>query len=156
MENAEIRAFSHLEGCIVHSNVTVGPFARIRPNTELHSGSRIGNFVEVKNSIIGENSKANHLAYLGDCNIEQDCNIGAGTIFCNYNGFQKFRSTVGKHSFIGSNSTIISPIEISKGTIVGAGSVITKSTQENSLVIARATQKEIPYGGEKFRKKHKK
>jgi bifunctional UDP-N-acetylglucosamine pyrophosphorylase/glucosamine-1-phosphate N-acetyltransferase len=156
MENAKIRAFSHLEDCIVHSDVTVGPFARIRPNTELHSGSRIGNFVEVKNSIIGENSNVNHLAYIGDCNIEQNCNIGAGTIFCNYNGFQKFRSTVGKNSFIGSNSTIVSPVEISNGTIIGAGSVITKSTQENSLVIARATQTEIPHGGEKFRKKHKK
>ncbi len=156
MENAEIRASSYLEGCTIHSNVTIGPFARIRSNTELHSGSRIGNFVEVKNSIIGESSKANHLAYIGDCNIEQNCNIGAGTVFCNYNGFQKFRSTVGKDCFIGSNSTVISPVEISKGTIVGAGSVITKSTQENSLVVARATQTEILNGGEKFRKKHKK
>jgi bifunctional UDP-N-acetylglucosamine pyrophosphorylase/glucosamine-1-phosphate N-acetyltransferase len=156
MENAEIRASSYLEGCTIHSNVTIGPFARIRPNTELHSGSRIGNFVEVKNSIIGESSKVNHLAYIGDCNIEQNCNIGAGTVFCNYNGFQKFRSTVRKDCFIGSNSTVVSPVEISNGTIVGAGSVITKSTQENSLVIARATQTEIPNGGEKFRKKHKK
>jgi bifunctional UDP-N-acetylglucosamine pyrophosphorylase/glucosamine-1-phosphate N-acetyltransferase len=154
MDNVEIRAFSHLECCTVHSNVTVGPFARIRPNTELHSGSRIGNFVEVKNSIIGENSKVNHLAYIGDCNIEQNCNIGAGTIVCNYNGFKKFRSTIRKNSFIGSNSTIISPVEISDGTIVAAGSVIAKSTQANSLVITRATQTEIPNGGEKFRKKH--
>lgn len=152
-DNATIHAMSHLEDCTVHSGVSVGPFARIRPKTVLHSGVRIGNFVEVKNSQIGENSKANHLAYIGDSAIGNNCNIGAGTIFCNYDGFNKFQSTVGNEVFIGSNSTIVSPVKISKGTIVGAGSVVTQSTTEDSLVIARAPQVEIPNGGEKFRKK---
>ena len=155
-DDVTIHAMSHLEDCTVHSGVSVGPFARIRPKTVLHSGVRIGNFVEVKNSQIGENSKANHLAYVGDSTIGENCNIGAGTIFCNYDGFNKFRSTVGNEVFIGSNSTIVSPVELSKGTIVGAGSVVTQSTTENSLVIARAPQVEIPSGGERFRKKRKK
>ena len=155
-DDVTIHAMSHLEDCTVHSGVSVGPFARIRPKTVLHSGVRIGNFVEVKNSQIGENSKANHLAYVGDSTIVENCNIGAGTIFCNYDGFNKFRSTVGNEVFIGSNSTIVSPVELSKGTIVGAGSVVTQSTTENSLVIARAPQVEIPSGGERFRKKRKK
>ena len=137
----------------MHSGVSVGPFARIRPKTVLHSGARIGNFVEVKNSQIGKNSKANHLAYIGDATIGENCNIGAGTIFCNYDGFNKFKSTVGNEVFIGSNSTIISPVEVSKGTIIGAGSVVVKSTQGDSLVIARAEQVEIENGAEKFRKK---
>lgn len=153
-EGVVIHAMSHLENCIVHSGVEIGPFARIRPQTELHSGVKIGNFVEVKNSQIGKNSKANHLSYIGDTTIKENCNIGAGTVFCNYNGFQKFRSTIEDGTFIGSNSTIISPVKIGKGSIVGAGSVITESTQENSLTIAREKQVEIINGGEKFRSKH--
>ena len=110
--------------------------------------------MEVKNSKIGKKSKAGHLSYIGDSQIGENVNIGAGTVFCNYNGFEKFESKVGDGSFIGSKSTIISPVEIATGTIVAAGCVITKSTQENSLVIARSEQVEIPNGGEKFRKKH--
>ena len=150
----EIRASSYLEGCIVESGAFVGPFARIRPNTIIQENAGIGNFVEVKNSTIGRKSKAGHLSYIGDSQIGNNVNIGAGTVFCNYNGFEKFESTVGDGSFIGSNSTIISPVEIATGTIVAAGCVITKSTQENSLVIARSEQVEISNGGEKFRQKH--
>ncbi len=153
-DNVEIRAFSHLEGCVVESGAFVGPFARIRPNTIIEENAGIGNFVEVKNSRIGKKSKAGHLSYIGDSKIGENVNIGAGTVFCNYNGFEKFESKVGDGSFIGSNSTIISPVAIAKGTIVAAGSVVTKSTQENSLVIARSEQVELPNGGGKFRKKH--
>lgn len=153
-DNVEIRAFSHLEGCVVESGAFIGPFARIRPNTIIQENAGIGNFVEVKNSKIGRKSKAGHLSYIGDSQIGENVNIGAGTVFCNYNGCEKFESKVGDGSFIGSNSTIISPVEIATGTIVAAGCVITKSTQENSLVIARSEQVEIPNGGEKFRKKH--
>jgi len=152
--NVEIRAFSHLEGCVVESGAFVGPFARIRPSTVIEENAGIGNFVEVKNSKIGRKSKAGHLSYIGDSQIGENVNIGAGTVFCNYNGFEKFESKVGDGSFIGSNSTIISPVEVAKGTIVAAGCVITKSTQENSLVIARSEQVEISNGGDKFRKKH--
>ena len=153
-DNVEIRAFSHLEGCVVEFGAFVGPFARIRPNTIIEENAGIGNFVEVKNSTIGRKSKAGHLSYIGDSQIGENVNIGAGTVFCNYNGFKKFESKVGDGSFVGSNSTIISPVEIAKGTIVAAGSVITKSTQENSLAISRSGQVEIANGGEKFRKKH--
>ena len=153
-DGVEIKAFSHLEGCVVESGAFVGPFARIRSNTIIQENAGIGNFVEVKNSTIGKKSKAGHLSYIGDSKIGENVNIGAGTVFCNYNGFEKFESTVGDGSFIGSNSTIISPVEIANGTIVAAGSVIMESTQENSLVIARNKQVEITNGGEKFRKKH--
>ena len=154
--NVEICAFSYLEGCIIKNGARVGPFARIRPKTVIEENAGIGNFVEVKNSRMGRKSKAGHLSYIGDSQIGENVNIGAGTVFCNYNGFEKFESKVGDGSFVGSNSTIISPVEIAKGTIVAAGSVVTKSTQENSLVIARSEQVELPNGGGKFRKKHEK
>ncbi len=152
--NVEIRASSYLEGCVVKSGAFVGPFARIRPNTTIEENAGIGNFVEVKNSKIGKKSKAGHLAYIGDSQIGDNVNIGAGTVFCNYNGFEKFKSTVGNGAFVGSNSTIISPVEIASGTIIAAGSIVTNSTQENDLVISRLEQKAISNGGEKFRKKH--
>lgn len=155
-EDVTVRAFSHLEGCILESGVIVGPFARIRPKSFLDKNARVGNFVEVKNAKIGKDSKANHLAYLGDVTVEEGCNIGAGTIFCNYNGFEKFHSNVGKGSFIGSNSTIVSPVNVASGTIIGAGSVIVSSTQEDTLVIARAKEISIIGGGKKFRDKKKK
>ncbi len=150
----EIRSCSYIEGCVVESGAFVGPFARIRPNTIIEENVGIGNFVEVKNSKIGKQTKAGHLSYIGDCEIGENVNIGAGTIFCNYNGFEKFQSIVGDGVFVGSNSTIISPVEIAKGTIVAAGSVVTKSTGDNSLVIARSEQTEILNGGEKFRERY--
>ena len=150
----EIRANSHIEGCEIESGAVVGPFARIRGKTKIGKNAKIGNFVEVKNINFGENSKASHLSYIGDCDIKSGCNIGAGTVFCNYNGFKKFKSFVGVGAFIGSNSTIVSPVEIGDGAIVAAGTVVTKNVDANAIAVSRVEQKSIPEGAEKFRKKH--
>lgn len=152
-ENVVIYAFSYIEDCVIKSGANVGPYARIRPKTVLENNARIGNFVEVKNTTVGKNSKINHLTYVGDAKIGENCNIGAGTIFCNYDGFNKFESSLGDNVFVGSNSTIISPIEVADGTIIGAGSVVVKSTNENDLVIARCNQQNIQNGAKKFRNK---
>ena len=139
-EKSIIHAFSHIYDCCIGECVQIGPFARIRGNSNFKSGVVIGNFVEVKGSSFDENSKAKHLTYIGDTTIGKASNIGAGTITCNYDGVKKHKSTIGDNVFIGSNTTIISPITIDNGAIVGAGSVITKNVEENSLAIARAPQ----------------
>jgi bifunctional UDP-N-acetylglucosamine pyrophosphorylase/glucosamine-1-phosphate N-acetyltransferase len=134
---ARIRAFSHLEGAIIASKCEIGPYARLRPGTVLDAGVRIGNFVETKNTHMGEGAKANHLAYLGDGRIGANANIGAGTIFCNYDGFMKYQTIVGEGAFIGSNSSLVAPVDIGKGAIVGSGSVITKNVEADALAVAR-------------------
>ena len=134
---ARIRAFSHLEGAIVASGCEIGPYARLRPGTVLEAGVHVGNFVETKNTHMGEGAKANHLAYLGDGRIGAQANIGAGTIFCNYDGFMKHMTNVGEQAFIGSNSALVAPIDIGKGAIVGSGSVITKNVEADALAVAR-------------------
>ncbi len=151
--NCEIHSFSHIAGCHIMANAKIGPFARIRPKTQIGQNARVGNFVEVKASNIGKNSKASHLAYIGDAQIGEDTNIGAGTIFCNYDGFSKHVSKVGNNVFIGSNSAIVAPINIADSAIVGAGSVVTEDIEENTLTIARVRQVNYKQKAELVRRK---
>ncbi len=141
--NVTIASFSHLEGVKINNNVNIGPYARIRPGVILKSGSKIGNFVEVKKSTIGKNSKVNHLSYIGDTNIGKSVNIGAGTITCNYDGVKKNKTKIKDKVFIGSNSSLVAPVTINENSIVGAGSVITKNVFKKSLAIERNEQIEI-------------
>lgn len=137
---ARIKAFSHLEGARVGAGCEVGPFARLRPGTVLGANVRVGNFVETKNTAMGEGAKANHLAYLGDGAIGAGANIGAGTIFCNYDGYLKHQTDVGEGAFIGSNSALVAPVRIGDGAYVGSGSIITKDVPADALAVARAQQ----------------
>ena len=141
--NVNIKSFSHLEDCKIENRVDIGPYARIRPGTILKEGSKIGNFVEIKKSTLGKNSKANHLSYIGDSIIGKLVNIGAGTITCNYDGVKKSRTNIKDKVFIGSNSSLVAPITINEGSLVGAGSVITKNVKKNSLALTRSIQTEI-------------
>jgi len=141
--NVIIKSFSHLESCRIENKVEIGPYARIRPNTILKEGSKIGNFVEVKKSTIGKKSKVNHLSYIGDSEIGKSVNIGAGTITCNYDGVKKSKTKIKDNVFIGSNSSLVAPVTINKKSIVGAGSVITKSVKEKSLALTRPKQMEV-------------
>jgi len=138
--NVTINSFSHLENCKIENKVMIGPYARIRPGTILKTGSKIGNFVEVKKSIIGKKSKIPHLSYVGDSRLESSVNIGAGTITCNYDGIKKNITKIKKNVFIGSNSSLIAPVTINENSIVGAGSVITKNVKKKSLAMTRAPQ----------------
>ena len=138
--NVKILSFSHLEGVKIENNVNVGPYARLRPGTILKSGSKVGNFVEIKKSIIGKSSKINHLSYVGDTKIGEKVNIGAGTITCNYDGIKKNKTIIDDGVFVGSNSSLVAPIKLEKKSIIGAGSVITKKVSKNSLAITRAEQ----------------
>ncbi len=138
-----IKSFSHLEFCKIENKVEIGPYARIRPNTILKEGSKIGNFVEVKKSIVGKKSKVNHLSYIGDSDIGKSVNIGAGTITCNYDGVKKNKTKIKDNVFIGSNSSLVAPITINKKSIIGAGSVITKNVKEKSLALTRSKQTEV-------------
>ena len=141
--NVTINSFSHLENCKIENKVDIGPYARIRPGTALKEGSRIGNFVEVKKSIIGKKSKINHLSYVGDSEVGKNVNVGAGTITCNYDGVKKSKTKIKDNVFIGSNSSLVAPVIIEENSIVGAGSVITKNVKKNSLALTRALQIEI-------------
>ncbi len=140
--NVRICSFSHLENVKVENNVCIGPYARIRPGTTLKSGSKIGNFVEIKKSTIGINSKINHLSYVGDTSVGKSVNIGAGTITCNYDGIKKSKTTIKDKVFVGSNSSLVAPVVLNKGSVIGAGSVITKNVNKNSLALTRSSQKE--------------
>tara|TARA_B100001093_G_scaffold246482_1_gene235973 strand:- start:399 stop:1016 length:618 start_codon:yes stop_codon:yes gene_type:complete len=141
--NVIIKSFSHLEKCKIENKVEIGPYARIRPDTVLKEGSKIGNFVEVKKSIVGKKSKVNHLSYIGDTEIGKSSNIGAGTITCNYDGIKKSKTKIKDNVFIGSNSALVAPVTIEQKSIVGAGSVITKNVKKKSLALARSSQTEI-------------
>ena len=141
--NIKIFSFSHLENVKIENNVSVGPYARIRPGTILKSGSRVGNFVEVKKSRIGKGSKVNHLSYIGDAYLGKKVNIGAGTITCNYDGVKKSKTNIKDKVFIGSNSSLVAPVTINENSIVGAGSVITKNVRKKSLALTRSSQVEI-------------
>ena len=141
--NVTINSFSHLENCKIENKVDIGPYARIRPGTVLKEGSRIGNFVEIKKSIIGKKSKVNHLSYIGDSEIGKNVNIGAGTITCNYNGVNKNKTKIKNNVFVGSNSSLVAPVTINENSIIGAGSVITKNVKKKSLALTRAAQVEI-------------
>ena len=141
--NVIIKSFSHLEGCKIENKVEVGPYARIRPDTVLKEGSKIGNFVEVKKSNVGKKSKVNHLSYIGDTEIGKAVNVGAGTITCNYDGIKKSKTKIKDKVFIGSNSSLVAPVTIENESIVGAGSVITKNVSKKSLALTRSLQTEI-------------
>ena len=138
-----IRSFSHLENCIVKDKVEIGPYARIRPNTILEKGTKVGNFVEIKKSKIGKNSKVNHLTYIGDTNIGKNVNVGAGTITCNYDGAKKSKTLIKDNVFIGSNSSLVAPLTLEEGSTIGAGSVITKKVKRKSLALTRSLQTEV-------------
>ena len=142
-DNVEILPFTHIEGATLETNVNVGPFSRIRPGSLLGEGTKVGNFVEIKKSKIGKNSKINHLSYVGDTYIGKDVNIGAGTITCNYDGKKKNKTKILDKAFIGSNTSIIAPVTIGKKSIIGAGSAITKNVRSKSLALTRSTQTEI-------------
>ena len=141
--NVKILSFSHLEGVKIQNNVNIGPFARLRPGTILKTGSKVGNFVEVKKSVVGYGSKLNHLSYVGDTNLGKKVNIGAGTITCNYDGLKKNKTTIQDGVFVGSNTSLVAPVKIEKKSVIGAGSVITKKVSKKSLAITRAEQIEI-------------
>ena len=141
--NVLIRSFSHLESCRVENKVEIGPYARIRPNTILKEGSRVGNFVEIKKSTIGKNSKINHLTYIGDSELGKKVNIGAGTITCNYDGLKKSKTKIKDNVFVGSNSSLVAPIIIKEDSVIGAGSVITKNVNKKTLALTRSSQIEI-------------
>jgi bifunctional UDP-N-acetylglucosamine pyrophosphorylase/glucosamine-1-phosphate N-acetyltransferase len=141
--NVKIFSFSHLENVKIENNVRVGPYTRLRPGTILKSGSRVGNFVEVKKSTIGKGTKVNHLSYIGDAHLGKNVNIGAGTITCNYDGVKKSKTNIKDKVFVGSNSSLIAPVTINENSIIGAGSVITKNVKKKSLALTRSSQVEI-------------
>ena len=141
--NVTIKSFSHMENCKIENKVDVGPYARIRPGTILKEGSKVGNFVEIKKSTIGKKSKVNHLTYIGDSMIGTSVNVGAGTITCNYDGIKKSKTKIKNNVFIGSNSSLVAPLTVEEGSIIGAGSVITKNVRKNSLALTRSKQTEV-------------
>ncbi len=139
--NVIIKSFSHIEKAIIKNNIEIGPFARIRPESTIDDNSKIGNFVEVKKSYIGKNSKINHLSYVGDTKIGKKVNLGAGTITCNYDGKKKSKTIIEDNVFVGSNTSLVAPIKIGSNSIIGAGSAITKNVGSNKLALTRANQK---------------
>ncbi|TXC74114.1 bifunctional UDP-N-acetylglucosamine diphosphorylase/glucosamine-1-phosphate N-acetyltransferase GlmU [Sphingorhabdus soli] len=148
---ARIKSFSHLEGASVGEDCDVGPYARLRPGAVLGKGAKVGNFVEVKNTTLGEGAKASHLTYLGDAEVGAGANIGAGTITCNYDGFFKYRTVIGAGAFIGSNSALVAPVSIGAGAIVAAGSVVTRDVEPDALALARGKQDAKPGWAKRFR-----
>jgi len=141
--NVIIKSFSHLESCKIENKVEIGPFARIRPQTILKEGSKVGNFVEIKKSILGKKSKVNHLSYIGDSYIGKTVNIGAGTITCNYDGIKKSKTIIKDNVFVGSNSSLVAPVSLAENSVIGAGSVITKNVKKKSLALTRTKQIEV-------------
>jgi bifunctional UDP-N-acetylglucosamine pyrophosphorylase/glucosamine-1-phosphate N-acetyltransferase len=148
---AVIRCFSHLEGALVRGGAIVGPYARLRPGADIGEDAHIGNFVEVKKVVVGKGAKANHLAYLGDGSVGAGANIGAGTIFCNYDGFDKFETHIGEGAFIGSDTALVAPVSVGAGAYTGTGSVITKNVAADALAVARGQQVEKPGWAAAFR-----
>ena len=139
-DKAVIHSFSHLAGAQIGEGTSIGPFARLRPGTKIGKGARVGNFVEVKEAVIEDGAKASHLSYIGDGRVGEGANIGAGTIFCNYDGAAKHRTDVGKQAFIGSNSSLVAPVTIGDGAYVGSGSVITNNVPAGALALGRVRQ----------------
>jgi len=150
-EGVRIRAFSHIEGATIAAGAEIGPYARLRPGTEIGEGAKVGNFVEVKKARLGKGAKASHLTYLGDADVGAGANIGAGTITCNYDGYFKYRTTIGEGAFIGSNSALVAPVAIGPGALVAAGSVITRDVAPDAVALARGEQVEKPGRAAKFR-----
>lgn len=154
-DNVVIHAFSHLEGAVLEGGVSIGPYARLRKGTHLAKGAKIGNFVETKAAKIGEGAKVNHLSYIGDAEVGAGANIGAGVITCNYDGFLKYKTTIGKGAFIGSNSSLVAPVTIADGGYVGSGSVITMNIPQDALGVARGKQRNLEGWAANFRTKKK-
>jgi len=152
-ENVEIRSFCHIEGAIIHKNATVGPFARIRPDSVIGESAHVGNFVEIKKTTLEKGAKVNHLSYIGDSHVGAKANIGAGTITCNYDGYNKYKTEIGAGAFIGSNTALVAPVKIGDGAIIAAGSVITKDVAADSLSIARSRQEDKKGWAKKFKEK---
>ena len=150
---ATIKAFSHIEGAVIGARAMIGPFARIRPGTRIAEKAKVGNFVELKNSRLAPGSKVNHLSYVGDSEVGEGANIGAGTITCNYDGFGKYRTMIGAGAFIGSNTALVAPVTIGEGAVVGAGSVITSDVEPDSLALERNEQKGIAGWAKRFRER---
>ncbi|TPK51765.1 bifunctional UDP-N-acetylglucosamine diphosphorylase/glucosamine-1-phosphate N-acetyltransferase GlmU [Mesorhizobium sp. B2-4-19] len=150
---AKIHAFSHIEGATIAGNCDVGPFARLRPGADLRNKAKVGNFCEVKQAVIEEGAKVNHLTYIGDARVGAAANIGAGTITCNYDGYSKFFTDIGEGAFIGSNSSLVAPVSIGKGGYIASGSVITESVPDDALAFGRARQKTIPGKGKELRER---
>ena len=142
-DNVIIKSFSHLENCKIENKVEIGPYARIRPGAVLKEGSKIGNFVEIKKSVLGKKSKINHLTYIGDSVIGKSVNVGAGTITCNYDGVKKSKTKIKDNVFIGSNSSLVAPLTLEEDSVIGAGSVITKNVKKRSLALTRSLQTEV-------------
>ena len=154
-DGATIHAFSHLEGARVAAGASVGPFARLRPGARLGPKARVGNFVEIKNADLEAGAKVNHLTYIGDARVGEGANIGAGTITCNYDGYGKHRTDIGKGAFVGSNSSLVAPVTIGEGAYVGSGSVVTKDVPADSLAVARGRQSVIEGWAAAFRERMK-
>ena len=152
-EGAVIKAFSHIEGAIIGAKASIGPFARIRPGTRLAEKTKVGNFVELKNAEVGAGAKVNHLSYVGDASVGAKANIGAGTITCNYDGFGKYRTTIGAGAFIGSNTALVAPVSVGDGAVVGAGSVITQDVEADALAVERSEQKGVAGWARRFRER---
>ncbi|WOI52545.1 bifunctional UDP-N-acetylglucosamine diphosphorylase/glucosamine-1-phosphate N-acetyltransferase GlmU [Parvularcula sp. LCG005] len=152
--NVRIEAFSHLEDCHVASGATIGPYARLRPGSDVGKGARVGNFVEMKKATLGAGAKVNHLSYIGDATVGAGANIGAGTITCNYDGYGKYKTTIGENAFIGSNSALVAPVKIGRGAIVGSGSVVTEDVADDALALGRGRQVEKPGWAQSFRQRH--
>jgi bifunctional UDP-N-acetylglucosamine pyrophosphorylase/glucosamine-1-phosphate N-acetyltransferase len=155
-DHVTIKAFSHLEGCHLAAQAVVGPYARLRPGAEIGEGARIGNFVEIKNATLGPGVKANHLSYIGDASVGARANIGAGTITCNYDGFDKCRTKIGDGAFIGSNTALVAPVSIGNGAIIGAGSTITEDVESDALAVTRADQRSVAGWAAKFHQRKNK
>jgi bifunctional UDP-N-acetylglucosamine pyrophosphorylase/glucosamine-1-phosphate N-acetyltransferase len=150
-DGATIHAFSHIEGAVIGAKASIGPFARIRPGTRLADSTKVGNFVELKKADIAQGAKVNHLSYVGDASVGARANIGAGTITCNYDGFGKYQTVIGEGAFIGSNTALVAPVTVGAGAMVGAGSVITRDVEPNSLAVERNQQKGIAGWATRFR-----
>ncbi len=155
-DGVTIKAFSHLEGCVVKANATVGPMARLRPGAEIGADARIGNFVEIKKATIETGAKISHLSYIGDAVIGANANIGAGTITCNYDGFNKYKTEIGSDAFIGSNTALVAPVKVGSGAMVGAGSVITEDVADDALTFTRTDQTHKEEWAKAFRAKQDK
>jgi bifunctional UDP-N-acetylglucosamine pyrophosphorylase/glucosamine-1-phosphate N-acetyltransferase len=152
-ERVRIRAFSHIEGASIAPAAEIGPYARLRPGTEIGEGAKVGNFVETKKARLGKGAKASHLSYLGDADIGAGANVGAGTITCNYDGFGKYKTVIGAGAFIGSNTALVAPVSVGDGAIIGAGSVITRDVEPDSLALERSDQKGIAGWAKRFRER---
>ncbi len=155
-DGVELRSFSHIAGAVIGENAVVGPFARIRPGTSLGDDVKVGNFVEIKKSSIDSGAKISHLSYIGDATIGAEANIGAGTITCNYDGYNKYRTEVGQGAFVGSNTALVAPVKVGAGAIIAAGSVITENVEADALAVARTRQAQKEDWAKSFRDKNKK